>query len=719
MVLRLWRGSLDVPFYLVGDNPLLLSATKGMLDNGWYFHNSFLGAPFGQDLIEFAGLGAENLQWVALWLLGQALGNAAALVNVYFLLSFPLIAAVSFLVMRDLCISRRAALVTAALFSVLPYHFAKAEAGHLQLATYVAVPLGAWLVVRVLMGHPLLRRHPDVEGLRAWLSWPNAAVVAACVVIGGSTLYYAVFTLLLLLMAAVLRALATRNWRGLIPGLALFAACAAVLFVNLLPGIIYRVSAGPNPALAMRTPWESQVYSLSLVQMLLPVPGHRVSSLARARETFANYSQVKGEGGLELGLVFSAGLVIGLVGLAVWVMRSGVIGSYRARVARSTSVGLAAAFLLGTFGGLSSLIAYFISPQIRAWGRLVPFIAFFSAVLVGLALDWLGRRARRRTRSTIWWSLACAVVLLVGAWDQTSPANIPAYAANRADWSDRQQFVRQVEREVPAGSVILQLPLFPFPESSGVAPVVGPYDPLFAYLHSSLLKWTWGAMKGRPEDWSDEAGRLGTRQLITAAAAAGFAGVYVDGGGYPDNGRAVGAEIRAASQPAPPTVVSRSGRFRFYDLRPARQRLEQTASPAHIGRLRTALVTPVGEAFGPGFYPEESDGANRWRWAACRAEMSFSNPAAFSQRVRFTAQLGGSKGSRVAVWYQGRLLRTLVLSGGGASLDLVLRIPPGSARLEFRTNGSDLAPPVESRELCMQFVNPFIGNLVFERYASP
>lgn len=717
-VLKLWRGSLGIPMYLVGDNPLLLSAVKGVLDNGWYFHNPFLGAPFGQDSIDFSGLGAENLQWAVLWVIGNFVGSAAGVVNLYLLISFPLIAVVSFLVLRDFCISRRASVVVAVLFSLLPYHFAKAEAGHLQLAMYVAVPLAVWLILRVLLGIPLFRRR-SAHGWRSWVSWPNAAVLTAFIVLGGSTLYYAIFTLLLLAFAAAFRTAVVRSWRALVPGAIAFAACGVILLANLAPGLLYRVSVGPNTALAVRTPWESQVYSLSLTQMLLPIPGHRLSAFASARETFANYSVVKGEGGIELGLLFSLGFIGGLAALVIWVLRPQAAHGPRTRFARGASVGMLAAFLLATYGGVSALIAYYGSPQIRAWGRIVPFIAFFSAILLGLGLDWLGRRLRRRSAGKAWWTALCVGVLLYGAWDQTSPVNVPAYEANKADWRDRAAFVQAVEREVPPGSMILQLPLFPFPESSGVAPLVGPYDPLGVYLHSGSLRWSWGAMKGRPEDWSSQAGGLSTSQLVTAAAAAGFAGIYVDGGGYPDNGRAVGAQIRSASSPAPRPIVSPTGRFRFYDLQPLQQRMQRSVAPAQLLRVSAALVTPVSDVFGAGFYPEESDGTTRWNWAGSEAVITFRNPARFAQTVRFTALVNGSSGSRVALRFRGRSIGEVVLVNGSAPLDLSLRVPPGAADLQFETDGEDVAPPTERRDLFMQFVNPTVTSVVLQRYAGP
>ena len=59
------------------------------------------------------------------------------------------------------------------------------------------------------------------------------------------------------------------------------------------------------------------------------------------------------------------------------------------------------------------------------------------------------------------------------------------------------------------------------------------YDQVHPYLHSDELRWSYGAMKGRPEDVGDDV------ESPSQAAALGFAGVAIDRFGYADNGAAV------------------------------------------------------------------------------------------------------------------------------------------------------------------------------------
>lgn len=716
-VLKLWDAPLRVPFALGGDNPLTLSAIKGILDNGWYFTNPFLGAPGGQQLIDFAGFGAENLQWLMVKALGLVVQSPAVLMNVYFLLSFPLVAAAGFVVLRRFHVSRQAALVASVVFSVLPYHFWQGGEGHLMLANYFAVPAGCWLIMRALLGERFMRPDAARPGMRGWVTWSNAGVVLACILVGGSTLYYAVFTLILLVLSAAVRAARVRSWRGLVPAAGAFAGVGLVLAVNLSPALLYRMANGANAALAVRTPNESEIYSFSLIQLLLPIPDHRVAVFADAQQRWAGATMIHGEGGIQLGLLLAITFVVVLVATYVW-----VLGTRHARggpnpVVGAASVGAVLAFLLGTFGGISSIIAFFGSPQIRDWSRLGPFVAFFCLIVLALALDWVLARLRARTGSAWTGGVVLVVVAVFGILDQTSAANVPQYAITATDWHVRAAFVQRIEHAVPPGSTILQLPLLPFPESPGLPPM-GPYDPLAGYIHADNLRWTFGAIKGRAEDWTDEAATLPPAELIRAAAAAGFAGAYVDRGGYADQGKEADADLTATVGSSILPITSEGGRFAFYSLAPLAERLHRTLSPQRIGAMRRALVTPVAVSYGEGFSPEESDPVRHWRWASRVAQVMLANPVAVSQRMRFEATLHGSPGSTVQVVYRGHRLRQVHLNDGTARVSLTLSAPAGDSALVFTTDGADTAVPPDTRHLYLQFVDPSATNTVLVE-ASP
>jgi hypothetical protein len=158
-VLRLWRADLGVPIDQGGDATQIQMLIKSLIDHPWYQHNPNLGAPFGQTLYDWPGFVGDHLQLLALKLLTLFSGSVGVVVNAYYLLSFPAVALVAFLVLRRLGVSRGSALVCASLFSLLPYHFERRE-NHLFLAVYVSVPWAhcwpcAWrLVMSYLHARP-------------------------------------------------------------------------------------------------------------------------------------------------------------------------------------------------------------------------------------------------------------------------------------------------------------------------------------------------------------------------------------------------------------------------------------------------------------------------------------------------------------------------------------------------------------------------------------
>jgi hypothetical protein len=699
-VLQLWHAKLHVPITPGGDATLNLAVLQGMIEHGWYFTNSSLGAPAGQQLYDFSAFDGDNLQFLFMRVLALGISDPAALLNVYYILGFALVSGATYGVLRAVGVSRPTACVGGVLLAVLPEHFARSES-HLFLATFFAVPAGGWLVLRTLLGQPLATRRPDVAGWRGWMSWPLAATVAACIAAGGSTLYYAVFTILLVGIAALLRGVSVRSPRAVLPGILLAAAVGVVLLVNISPALIYQEIHGHNPASATRQPVESEAYAMSLIQMVLPIQGHRIQAFAEAYQKHQGTTPLVSEGGQQIGLLFALSF-FGLIALMAGRALAGARAvSERGTLAAAAAVGAGTAFLLGTFGGGSALIAYLVSPQIRAWNRIVPFIAFFA--LVGLALaidaarDRLGTVSRRRI-------LAGALVVLVGVvgvLDQTSKTFLPAYAATFKTWQSDARFAADLDRLLPNDAMVFQLPFHEFPETTGTNQMAD-YDLFKGYVHNSHLRWSYGAMKGRSQDWGDEAAAEPLSFVVPAAMAEGFAGVYVDRGAYADQGQAVEAQIRKALGVAAPALVSADGRLAFYDGRPLGQRLAATLPEAQRHALGQALVDPVQVTFGAGFYPEEVQGDKSFRWAATDATTALDNPDKAPRKVVFEATARVGARGTVQIALPGQAPRTIRFISGQQHLRLPFVAPPGKSAITLHADVPRQGGTVDARDLRVQ-----------------
>ena len=307
LVLQPWRGSLGVPYMYRGDSTLYQASVKGVLDHGWYWHNSSLGAPGQAQLFDFPSLGGDPLNVLVFKFLGLFTSDSAVVMNVFFLLTFPAVGLAAYLVLRRLTLSVPVAIACSILYALLPYHFTRGE-GHLLLSAYYAVPLGAYLVLSVLGDRVLFAGRRVVLG-----------TVALCAVIAfaSASYYYSAFTVLLVASAAALRAIATRSRRPLVQGGGVVAVIVGLSLLTLLPSFAYWAANGTNSAVAHRSVFESELYGLKFAQLVLPIENHRIGPLARARETYDGwFPRTEATFDTPLGIVAAIGFV-GLLGLCL------------------------------------------------------------------------------------------------------------------------------------------------------------------------------------------------------------------------------------------------------------------------------------------------------------------------------------------------------------------------------------------------------------------
>ncbi len=642
--------------------------------------------------------------------MGLVIGDPGLVLNLYFLLGYVFIAAASFLVLRSLGASRPSSFALSVIFSMLPYHLAHGE-GHLMLANYVAAPAACWLVVRIARGMPLITRGSQ-QGWRRFMTTTNAGTAAAVIVTGGTSLYYAVFTVMLVVVATAARGIASTSWRSLLPGALATVGVGAVLFLSVLPGLVYQWVNGANTALAVRTPIESDYFSLSLGRLLLSYSGHRIQALSDIGNSYAANTIWIGEGDAGLGTALGATFVGMIIALIAFTIRGRWPSSERAAIARVAIMGTLTAFLIGTFGGVGGIIANLISPQIRAWTRITPFLAFFCAIVLALAIDWLRERPRKRRWGPAFGFALPIAIAFLAVLDQTSPTNIPNYRAIAAAWNSGAAFVARIEQLMPRNAMILQMPLHGFPESGPVVGM-GDYEQLAGYVHSTDLRWSFGALNGRPEAWSVAVQDMPVPQLVRGAAAAGFAGAWVDRAGYEDNGVAAIASIRALTGPTR-SIEAEGGRLVFIDLRPLQRKLQRSLSLRERQALAAQVVTPTTVTYGDGFYGEEEGDGRTWRWAQRTANLTIENRSPDVQMARWTAEINTAPGARVRVTSNGRTLLSRRLDSGSTAMSIAIRVPPGRTDVVIRSTGPNVAPASDPRQLHLQLVNPRV-----DPYANP
>jgi len=676
LALRLWRADLAVPlrYSANDDTKFYIALIKGILDHGWYLTNPSLGAPFGQQLYDFPQ-GADNLNLLAIKGLGVIWPHAAVVINLFFLLTFPLTALAAYAVLRRLGISSPSAVVCAVAFALLPYHFFRSDS-HLLLSAYYSIPLGAYLFMRVLAGEPLFSLGPTRR--RRWTRWASRRTgwtVLICVVIGSTGLYYAVFAFVLVLAGALLALVARRGRAAVGAGLLSCALIAAVLAVNLAPTIVYQLEHGGN-AEVTRSAGAGDGLDLSLSYLILPPLHDRIAPLRHVTEQYAASTPPHGycEQCYEsLGTVGSIGLLwLAVVALAACVGAPLALrrrGRYGAAAA-----GVAVCILVGATGGLSSLLRVFVTADIRAWNRVSVLIAFFSLIAVGLLLDTAREWLRVRRLGGALFGLLLAVLLATTIYEQTSSFFVPAYAKNAREYNSDGRFVAGIERRLPAQAEVFELPYVPFPE--GYQPFMGPgqtipfseninfeYELARDYIHSTRLRFSFGAMKGRPADWEAQLAAKPLVLAVAGAAAAGFQGVVVDPRGYP-GALATTMESTLRRMLGVEPILSPDRGLRFYDLRPYQRRMRTTNTLAQLRALRLAVLYPLRTDCSPG-------------------RLTLTNPSAGARSATLTASVSTSRRIELELTLpDGARVRRRILAGAGgraSGLHVRVRVPPGSS----------------------------------------
>lgn len=684
--LKGWKGDIRIPIgYAAGDTFAVGLSFKGILDNGWYLVNPAVGAPHGTQLFDYPGADALNFFWAKV--IGWFVPHWGAVLNLYFILTFPAIAATTLAVLRACGLRTATAAAMAMLYTFLPYHLWRGES-HIFLGAYFLVPVIALLALRIWDGRPPF--HGDG-------GWREALVLAIlCLAIGSSGLYYAYFGCFFMVVAALSSYGTERNAKAIRSAVLMIALISGGVALNLAPTILYRQAHGPNVAAVVRHPDESEVWALKITQLLVPVDGHVIPQLASIKARY-NTFPLSNENTAMLGLV-------GAIGFVALLLKRFRAGPASVDLAERLSILNLGAVILGTVGGLGGFLSLFAGTGIRSYNRISVFIAFFALCAVGLLID----RARAALGTTPGRVLAgralVAFVLVFGLVDQVPPAFEPRYAQAKAAWDSDRAFVKAIEARLPAGSMVYQLPYVPFPENPPVHSLPD-YDLFRGYLHSSTLRWSYGAMKGRPGDlWQRYLADKPLEQRIATAAAVGFKGVYVARRGYADGGSEVEGVLGHLIGERP--LVSQDGSLSFFDLRRFAQRLRSTLAPGAWEAL-AGEAHPVLDSWIGGFHGREGTEAGHWRWSARSGTLALHNLSDQTRAVRLEMEVASGFESPSRLWIEGPGFKDeLTISERPSPYARSFEVPPGQTLVKFHSDAPQVVAPADSRELVFRLVNP-------------
>ena len=654
-----WR----VPVHDSGDALLHQMMIRTVLDHGSVLRNPQLNAPFGMDLRDFPAWDFLTLGLARL--IGIFTSDAGLVTNLTFLITFPLLAASTFLSLRWLGINAPFSLTGSLLYTFMPYHMIKGV-GHLFLSNYVLLPPALALAVLVARG--------DAPRRSMWI------VALLCgPLLGLNGVYYPAFAMIMLATASALALLRSGRIRNALPAVAMTTIILATTILGLLPVFQRTAEAGEIDA-GRRHHAESEMYALKPASLVVPVQGHRIAKLDQLRNRYAGSPLYFENDTVAIGSLGTIALVIVLLHVT---MR--VIGR------RGTSPMLDALALLtasaigwASIGGGSSLFALLLTPQIRTWSRMVTVIAFLTTIALMYAVQ---RALSARIQGLTIHLVGAGLLLIAGLADQTTPRfevhGPRVYPdANRA-------WIREATGSLPRGSAVFQFPPFPYPEN-GPIESAHDYDYFLPYLHSEGLRWSYGATRGRPElSWQLSTASLDPEALIGRLAAAGFRAVLVDRAALPPDSS---VESTLASGLHPP-AVSPDTRWALYRIAP-RSFLNESS------RQSIAFGEPV-VTIDEGVSHEEEGAGETYRWASRRGQLSIHNIGDHPREVVVTFRAAaGVPGDWELLLSAGRGEGLLRIDEKADELYRArLTVPSGRTSLSFRTDAPRVEAPGDPRVL--------------------
>jgi phosphoglycerol transferase len=537
-----------LPLVFSGDALFYLAQTKSTMDHGWWWFNPSLGAPFGLTAATFAQNG--NIDQAIVWVVSRFADSAIVVGSVSWMLMAALSAVTATWGFRRMGVTPAVAAAMSVLFALTPFALYRFIA-HFTLVLYL-LPIPATIAVLLASG----------EGTEPWPRRAWFAPLGGCILLGFNYVYFAFFGVFLISVGALVGAAVGRRAAPLRKGGLCVAAIVLATALNFVPNVVAWQAHG-QPVGVKHVTAESEIFGLKIRHLIRPSGEHWFPPLQAwlDRDRAAGFLNETENTTGRLGLVGAIGFV-GLV--SVLLFPSAAAADGRANRVRAVALMALAAVLLATVGGFGSLFSLLVAADIRAYTRISPFIAFFAIAAVAFAIDRFGQ-----TRPSAWKAAVLTAVLVLGVTDQAVAIGGRKIDVNglRRDYSAVASVVGDLERALPAGAMVFQYPIRPFPVDAG-ADGIGIYEHFKPYLVSRQLRWSYPALNVDQRTWELGVLRLELVDVPRHLAREGFDAILLTRAALADKGDAF---LKMARQPAAGVaVLVETERFIALDIRALR-----------------------------------------------------------------------------------------------------------------------------------------------------
>jgi len=534
---QIWKVDFALPIFSYGsDNLFGTFVVKTVIDSGWFFHNDFVGWPHFTEtfyLHDFP-LHADFFSFVIVKILACFSSNPFLIVNYFFIITIILAATTSFAVLRSFGISNFTAIIISVLYSLIPYHFAR-NTIHLFLSNYAVIPLVVMMALWIMSNQIQMIA---VSKKNQYVFAPNRFFFMALVIsffAATNGIYYALYSCFVFVFAWFLQGLSSGKFftqNLLVAGSFCLLIVVILLLLN-MPSLIYWLQHGFNASVGDRDQYASEFFGLKIVRLFVPIDNHYIGYLVNVRNLFDRFTYEIESPAESLGIIGSAGFLF----LLLWLVAKSFADekqSFLHKTIQKFSLKKDDQNLISKLAGMNLLVVLFAAsgglvmmvvmsfPLLRSHARFSIFIAFIALFLIAIISDKIiaGKFFSTKNYARFFISIM-AILALFDQVGKVSASTIQSEEMKNLFLSN-QDFIERIEEIMPPEAMILEMPIINFPEG-------GTYDPMFGYLHSKNLRWSYPAMEDRESSrWQQQLMKLSFADFIAEIKKAGFSGVYID-----------------------------------------------------------------------------------------------------------------------------------------------------------------------------------------------
>ena len=452
-------------------------------------------------------------------------------------------AAASSWCLRRLGASADAAWAAGILFALSPFALAYNTESVGWMPAFV--PFAAFAGLTLASG-----RSPLISD-RDWL-----IVIAGNALLALNSLYYAAFGIVVVLAGAIAGVVRSRNAASIRAGATVLLALSVATAVNVWTTNTALDTGTPIVQARAPRPSESELHAVKLRELVTPLDDNWIPPLRAwaAMDDKARFPYSIGR--TALGLVAAIGLV-GLL-IVLFVPSAGGTGESGESLRAASRLTLLV-LLIATTGGFSAVISMLLAPTFTNYSMMVPFLAFFSLTAVTIWIDRLLIAHRQWVRVVAWTAILAFALCDHGA-------ALDRVIVNRTDVASEAQSVRDLvfalEKTLPAGSRVVQLPIQPEPKQQLK---MHAFDHLKPYVMSRTLSWSFPPTTVDQQRWLNERADLEPLALLDRLREDGVSAVVIDRLAYPNDAGELVAAIQNSLSTAEPDVTH--NRYVAFDIR--------------------------------------------------------------------------------------------------------------------------------------------------------